>query len=90
LELVAVSGTNQYSVMPAALVTTAVPLIVRIPSVVPVAAEAGAELAGVLAAAAGVFAVAVLAADELLLELAHADRARARAASPAAPSILRI
>jgi hypothetical protein len=55
-----------------------------------VAAEAGAELAGVLAAAAGVFAVAVLAADELLLELAHADRARARAASPAAPSILRI
>jgi phosphoribosylcarboxyaminoimidazole (NCAIR) mutase len=73
------------------LVTTAVPLIVRIPSVVPVAAEAGAELAGVLAAAAGVFAVAVLAADdELLLELAHADRARARAASPAAPSILRI
>jgi hypothetical protein len=57
-------------------------------SVVPLALEAGAELAGLLPPAAGVFA----AADELLLELelAHADKASARAASPATPIIFRI
>src|SRR5580700_9725969 len=82
LDVVEVSGTNQYSVRPAELVTTAVPLMVVMSSVVPLALEAGAvagaELAGLLPPAAGVFA----AADELLLELelAHADKASARAA----------
>jgi hypothetical protein len=49
------------------------------------ALEAGAEAAGLLAPAAG-----VLVADEELLELPHADIARARAASPAAAHIFRI
>src|SRR5271170_7012453 len=52
--------------------------MVRIPSVVTLTPAAGA---GLLAPAAG-----ALAAADGLLELAHADRARARAASPAAPS----
>jgi len=51
--------------------------------VFPLALEAGAELAGLLAPAAGVD-------GELLAELAHAERARAKAASPAAPIIFRI
>jgi hypothetical protein len=55
--------------------------MVVIPSVLPF--EAAAALAGLLAPAAG--------AELLLLaELAHADNARARAASPAAPTIFRI
>ena len=70
--------------MPLALVTTAVPLMVVIPRAFPLALEAGAELAGLLAPAAGVDEA------ELLAELPHAERARARAASPAAPSIFRI
>jgi hypothetical protein len=47
---------------------------------------AAAALAGLLAPAAG----AVVVGDELLLELAQADSARARAASPAALHIFRI
>jgi hypothetical protein len=43
-------------------------------------------LAGLLAPAAG----ALVAGALLLVELAHADKARARAASPAAPTIFRI
>jgi hypothetical protein len=81
--------------MPWESVTTAVPLMVFVPSVAPLALEAaaaaaGAELAGLPAPAAGVPAAAVLVADELLPELEHADRARARAANPATPSIFRI
>src|SRR5258707_15470862 len=41
-----------------------------------------------LAPAAGAVVAGVL--EDELLELAHADRARARAASPAAPNIFRI
>ena len=83
------SGTNQYNVMPLESVTTAVPLMVVMLSALPLALEAGAELAGLLAPAAG----ALVAGVELLLllvELAHADKARVRAASPAAPTIFRI
>jgi hypothetical protein len=92
-EAVEVSGANQYNVMPLESVTTAVPLIVVIFSAPALATEAGAELAGLLAPAAGALvAGALVAGVELLLlaELAHADSARARAASPAAPSIFRI
>ena len=83
------SGTNQYNVMPLESVTTAVPLMVVMLSALPLALEAGAELAGLLAPAAGALVAGVL-ADELLLELAHADSARARAARPAAPIIFGI
>jgi hypothetical protein len=44
-------------------------------------------LAGLLAPAAGALVAGV---ELLLVELAHADKARARAASPAAPTIFRI
>jgi hypothetical protein len=65
--------------------------MVVIPSAPPLALEAGAALAGLLAPAAGALVAGALAVGvELLLELAHADNARATAASPAAPSILRI
>ena len=88
------SGTNQYNVMPLESVTTAVPLMVVMLSALPLALEAGAELAGLLAPAAGALVagalVAGVLADELLLELAHADSARARAARPAAPIIFGI
>jgi hypothetical protein len=61
--------------------------MVLIPSVLALALEAGAELAAAeLAPAAGVLA----ADDGLPLELPHADRARARAASPVTPIIFRI
>jgi hypothetical protein len=93
LDVVEVSGTNQYNVLPLALVTTAVPLMVVMLSAPPLvlalagAELAGAELAALLAPAAGAFA----ADDALLLaELPHADSASATAASPAAPSIFRI
>jgi hypothetical protein len=55
-------------------------------TVLPLELEAGAEL---LAPAAGALVAGALAAAELLPELAHADSARARAASPAAPIIFR-
>jgi hypothetical protein len=58
--------------------------MVVIPSAFPLPLEAAAELAP--PPAAGVFA----ADDELPLELPHADRAKARAANPAAPVIFRI
>ena len=83
--LVEVSGTNQYSVKPLELVSTCVPLIVVLSTVLALALEAGAEAAGLLTPAAG-----VLAADEELPELPHADTARARAASPAEAHIFRI
>jgi hypothetical protein len=60
-------------------------LIVVLSTVFALALEAGAEVAGLLAPAAG-----VLVAEEELLELPHADTARARAASPAAAHIFRI
>ena len=64
LDVVEVSGTNQYNVLPLALVTTAVPLMVVMLSAPPLAlalalagAElAGAELAALLAPAAGALA----------------------------------
>src|ERR1700722_4547664 len=87
LEVVEVSGANQYSVLPAELVSTAVPLMVVMFTVLPPLAAGALEAAALLAPAAG----ALAAADELLeLELAHAVSARARAASPAVPSIFRI
>jgi len=67
------------------LVSTRVPLIVVLSTVFALALEAGAEAAALLAPPAGV-PVAV----EELLELPHADTARARAASPAAAHIFRI
>jgi hypothetical protein len=79
-EAVEVSGTNQYSVMPLALVSTEVPLMVVLPTVPPLEEP---ELAPAPA-------VAPVVGGELLLELAQADRAMARAASPAAPTIFRI
>ena len=78
------SGANQYSVFPLELVTTAVPLMVVMFTVFPVALKAGA----LLAPAAGAVVAGVL--EDELLELAHADRAKARAASPAALNIFRI
>ena len=85
LEVVEVSGANQYNVKPLELVSTCVPLIVVLSTVFALALEAGAEAAGLLAPAAG-----VLAAGEELLEFPHADTARATAASPAAAHIFRI
>ena len=64
LNLVEVSGTNQYSVRPLELVSTCVPLIVVLSTEFALALEAGAEAGGLLAPAAG-----VLVADEELLEL---------------------
>src|SRR5271165_142872 len=95
LDVVEVSGTNQYNVLPLALVTTAVPLMVVMLSAPPLAlalALAGAELTGAELAALLAPAAGALAADDALLlaELAHADSASATAASPAAPSIFRI
>jgi hypothetical protein len=90
LDVVEVSGTNQYNVRPLASVTIAVPLMVLIPSVMPLALEAGAELAGAELAGLLAPAAGVLAADDELPPEPHADSARARAASPAAPSIIRI
>jgi len=81
-----VSGTNQYKVKPAALVTTCWPPMVFAARVVPAELGAGADEAALLFAAAGV----VPAVAELLPELAQADRASAAAASPAAPHIFRI
>jgi hypothetical protein len=89
--VVEVSGTNQYKVKPAALVSTCWPPMVFAARVVPPELAAGADpaeadAAGLLAAAAGVLP----AAAELLPELAQADRLSARAASPATPQIFRI
>jgi hypothetical protein len=53
-------------------------------TVLPLALEAGV----LLAPAAGAVVAGVL--EDELLELPHADKARARAASPAAPNIFRI
>jgi hypothetical protein len=97
MDVVEVSGTNQYNVLPLALVTIAVPLMVVIFSALVALALAGAELAGAELAGAELAALlapaaGALAADDALLlaVLAHADSASARAASPAAPSIFRI
>src|ERR1700730_10093051 len=84
LEVVEVSGANQYSVLPLELVRTAVPLMVVMFTVVPPPLDAAA----LLPPAAGAVVAGVL--DDELAELAHADSARATAASPAAPSIFRI
>jgi hypothetical protein len=92
MDVVEVSGTNQYNVLPLALVTIAAPLMVVIFSALVAPALAGAELAGAELAALLAPAAGALAADDALLlaELAQADSASARAASPAAPSIFRI
>lgn len=79
-EVVEVSGTNQYSVMPLLLVRTEVPLMVAVPTVLP-PEELAAAPAPVLAG------VPVLVVE--LPELAQADRAMAKAANPAAPIIFR-
>src|SRR5450432_2845107 len=88
LDAVVVSGTNQYRTSPLESVSTCVPPTVVWDTVLPPAAadEAGADAAGLLLAAAGVLLVVL----ELLPELAQADTVSARAASPAAPSIVRI
>src|SRR5580658_4671292 len=86
-EVVEVSGTNQYSVLPLALVSTAVPLMVVVPTALPLEEP---ELAPAPAPVLAGGAVDPLAAGERLLELAQADRAMARAASPAAPTIFRM
>jgi hypothetical protein len=89
LDVVEVSGANQYSVWPAELVTTCWPPMVLTARALPPAAaglEAGADAAGLLPAAAGVLPEAA----ELLLELPQADTANAMAANPAAPHIFRI
>jgi hypothetical protein len=78
LDVVEVSGTNQYKVKPAELVRTFVPLIVVLISVLPDEPAAGLD-----APAAG----------GLLLELAELPQAAiasTAAASPAAPHILRM
>jgi hypothetical protein len=85
-DVVEVSGANQYTVMPAELVTTCWLPMVLTARAVPPAAEAGADADALPPAAAGVLP----AAAELLLELAHADTVSARAASPATPHIFRI
>src|SRR5580693_2029103 len=88
LEVVEVSGANQYSVLPLELVSTATPLMVVMLTVPPLALDAA-----LLAPAAGALVAGALVAGALedeLAELPHADRARARAASPAAPNIFRI
>src|SRR5580693_8669191 len=84
LEVVEVSGANQYSVLPLELVTTAVPLMVVMFTVLPLPLDAAA----LLPPAAGAVVAGVL--DDELAELAHADSARATAASPAALNIFRI
>ena len=76
------SGTNQYKVKPAALVTTCWPPMVFAARVVPPELEAGADEAALLAAAAGVLPEVA----ELLPELAQAVRTSAAAARPAAPA----
>jgi hypothetical protein len=85
-EVVEVSGTNQYKVKPAALVTTCWPPMVFAARVVPPELEAGADEAALPPAAAGVLPETA----ELLPELAQADRTSAAAARPAAPHIFRI
>jgi hypothetical protein len=86
LEVVGVSGANQYKVRPWELVSTCwLPMVLAV-RVVPLELGAGADEAGLLAPAAGVLPEVV----ELLPELAHADRASARTASPAAPHIFLI
>jgi hypothetical protein len=82
LEVVEVSGANQYSVLPLELVTTAVPLMVVMFTVLPLALDA------LLPPAAGAVVAGVL--DDELAELPQADSARARAANPAALNIFRI
>jgi hypothetical protein len=83
LEVVAVSGTNQYTVKPWELTRTCLPPMVSAVRVVP--PEAAGE-AGLLAWAAGVLPEAA----ELLAELPHAEAISAAAASPAAPHIFLI
>src|ERR1700722_19458540 len=90
LEVVEVSAANQYSVLPAELVTTAVPLMVVMFTVLPPLAAGALDAAALLPPAAGAGVAGALADELLELELAHAVSARARAASPAAPSIFRI
>jgi hypothetical protein len=78
LDAAEVSGANQYTVKPAALVSTAVPFIVALFSVV-----ADEPAAGLDAPAAG-------GALLELAELPQAAIASTAAASPAAPQIFRI
>src|ERR1700761_7859279 len=85
-EAVGVSGTNQYRVMPAELVSTCVPLMLVALTVEPPAAGAVADPAALLAGVAGVFPEAA----ELLPELEQAEAVRAKAARPATPRILRM
>jgi hypothetical protein len=89
LDVVGVSGTNQYRTMPLESVSTCWPPTVVCDTVLPPAAadEAGADASALLLVpAAGV----LFALPELLPELAQADTVSARAASPAAPHIARI
>src|SRR5690348_12055431 len=85
LDVVGVSGTNQYRTMPLESVSTCWPPTVVCDTVLPPAAadEAGADASALLL---------VPAAGALLElpELPQADRVSARAASPAAPHIVRI
>src|ERR1700733_4704514 len=97
-EVVEVSGTNQYKVSPLAFVSTTFPLMVLVDSTVPAALDDagldGAELDGAALDGAGADAVAAtglpLPLAAVLAELPHAATASATAASPVAPSILRI
>ena len=76
LDLVAVSGANEYTVKPLALVSTVVPLIVAVFRTVPEAAAwEAAALAGLLGAVAG-----------LLLPAVEVPQAAAIRASPARPA----
>jgi hypothetical protein len=90
-DLVAVSGANEYTVKPLALVTTVTPLICAVFSAPPAAAalEAGAlaEEAGALDAEAGALEGAAPAVP-LDDELEHAAALIATAAVPAAASIV--
>jgi hypothetical protein len=83
LELVGVSGANQYNVKPLELTSTCFPPIVLASSVVPEPELDDAEPP----AAAG---VPVAGADEVLAELPQAASASAIAASPVAPHMCRI
>jgi hypothetical protein len=87
LDVVAVSGANQYNVRPAALVTTCVPPIVLAISADPDELAAGALL---VPAAAGALVAGLLAELDELAELPHAATASAAAARPATLIIFRI
>jgi hypothetical protein len=85
-EVVDVSGANQYSVNPAALVTTVVPPIVVVFSADPVAAADVAAPAGLdVTAPAGLDAAAPAGVGD---ELLHPAASSASTASPATPAYL--